>query len=71
MCLPENYVELDELDRSSDFNLTGTALTDYVLVENWYRSVSGAGGNMPMEAVYTGQCNAYARIWLDGMNQIV
>ena len=66
VCLPENYVELDELDRSANYSLSGTAPSDYSLDLNWYRSISGAGGDMPTEVVYTGQCNAIAPIYLTG-----
>ena len=67
VCLSENYIEMDDPDRSSNYTVTTyEAESDFTLNENWYRSVSGAGWDMPTEVVFTGQCNAIAPIWIDG-----
>ena len=65
-CLSSVYVELDAPTRSTLFNVTTSNENDYTLNQEWYRSVSGAGGDMSTEVVYTGQCNAYAPIYLTG-----
>ena len=65
-CLSSVYVELDVPTRSTLFNVTTSNENDYALSQEWYRSVSGAGGDMSTEVVYTGQCNAYAPIYLTG-----
>ena len=61
-------MELNEPTRSFRYNVTETNTNenDYVLEQGWYRSVSGAGGDIPGHVEYTGQCNAYAPIWLTG-----
>ena len=69
-CDPGVYVELDEPTRSTNFIVSNsTAENDYIISMGWYRSISSDGQDMPTEAVSTGQCNAYAPIWLNGMIQ--
>ena len=61
-----DYVELDEPDRSAGFMFTGFAKNDFTIPANWYRSISGAGGNIPPGPLSLGQCNALAPIYLTG-----
>ena len=69
-CSSDVYTEIDEPSRSTAFRVTSQSEheSDYLgLEEGWYRSVSGAGSDMPTTVVHTEQCNALAPVWINGM----
>ena len=65
-CRSDIYSILDEPLRSTGYYGTGDGSGDTDLSNGWYRSVSGAGGDMPTEPVESEQCNSIRPIWLDG-----
>ena len=56
---------MDDESRSVKYNNKNEQyLGDYTLVTGWYRSVSPAGGDMPLQAPEVFFCQAVNPVWL-------
>ena len=61
-----DYTELNDVFRSSTYAYPSyPGISDYGLAAGWYRSVSGAGGDMPTSVPSEDHCFPNA-IWLNG-----
>jgi len=62
-----NYVNLDDPERSVAYlrGDTSTSICDATITEQWYRSVSGAGPDMPTSHVPLGRCGTLYPIWVN------